>query len=67
MPTIYIFSSFEAPIDIKFLKGVTAKFLRNFPELKKKEFWSSGLWSPSYCVGTAGHVSSETIVKYIAG
>jgi len=30
-----------------------------------KEFWKGKLWSPSYYVGTAGHVSAETIRKYI--
>jgi len=61
-------SPFESPTDIiKVLKGVTAKrIFRRFPELKK-EFWKSGLWSPSYYVGTAGHVSAETIKRYIEG
>ncbi|MCL1597519.1 transposase, partial [Parasutterella secunda] len=27
--------------------------------------WGGHLWSPSYYVGTAGNVSSETIQKYI--
>jgi len=69
---IHLFISappFEAPTDIvKVLKGVTAKrIFEKFPELKKKEFWGSSLWSPSYYVGTAGHVSAKTIKKYISG
>jgi len=68
---IHLFIStppFDAPTDmVKVLKGVTAKrIFEKFPELKK-EFWGSGLWSPSYYVGTAGHVSAETIKKYIEG
>lgn len=66
---IHIFISappFDAPTDIvKVLKGVTARRLfMDFPELKKK-LWKGSLWSPSYYVGTAGHVSAETIKRYI--
>jgi len=69
---IHLFISappFEAPTNIvKILKGVTAKRLfEKFPELRKKEFWGGHIWSPSYYVGTAGHVSAETIKKYIEG
>ena len=50
---------------IKILKGSTArKLFVKFPELKK-QLWGGHLWSPSYYVGTAGNVSSETIQKYI--
>ncbi len=49
----------------KILKGSTArKLFVKFPELKK-QLWGGHLWSPSYYVGTAGNVSSETIQKYI--
>ena len=60
---------FISPTDIvKILKGVTAKrIFEKYPNLKKLEFWGSGLWSPSYYIGTAGHVSAETIRKYIDG
>jgi len=66
---IHIFISappFEAPTDIvKILKGVTARRLfMEFPDLKKK-LWKGSIWSPSYYVGTAGHVSAETIKRYI--
>lgn len=66
---IHIFISappFEAPTDIvKVLKGVTARRLfMEFPDLKKK-LWKGSVWSPSYYVGTAGHVSAETIKRYI--
>jgi len=47
-------------------KGITALRTLKFPELKK-ELWGGHLWSPSYYIGTAGHVSAEAIQKYIEG
>ena len=45
-------------------KGYTSRVLRQeFPHLKSR---LPALWSRSYYVGSAGHVSSETIEKYIA-
>lgn len=45
------------------LKGYTAHILRKeFPHLKTR---LPNLWTRSYYVGTAGHVSAETIRKYI--
>lgn len=54
-----------APAQIAFrLKGYTSHALREmFPWLKSR---LPSLWSRSYYVGTAGHVSEETIKKYIA-
>ncbi len=50
---------------VKVLKGVTAlRLFKKHPELKG-EYWGGHIWSPSYYVGTAGHVSAETIRKYI--
>ena len=44
------------------IKGRTSRILRReFPELLKLP----SLWTRSYFVSTAGHVSSETIRKYI--
>ena len=52
---------------VKVFKGVTAlRLFKKFPELRNK-YWKGKLWSPSYYVGTAGHVSAETIQKYIGG
>jgi putative transposase len=31
----------------------------------RKKLWGGHIWSPSYYVGTAGHVSAETIKRYI--
>ncbi len=57
---------FEKPVDIvKILKGVTTKQLFALhPELRDI-FEYGHLWSPSYYIGTAGHVSAEVITRYI--
>jgi len=56
-----------APIEIaKTLKNISAVYIfTTFPKLKSKKFWGSGLWSKSVYYGTVGHVSEETIKKYI--
>ena len=56
----------KAPSNIvKCFKGILGlRLFREFPELKK-EFWGGRLWSPSYYVGSAGHVSATTIERYI--
>jgi putative transposase len=44
-------------------KGYTSRVLREeFPDLKSR---LPSLWSRSYYVGSAGHVSADTIQKYI--
>lgn len=56
----------EAPATtVKKIKGALArKLFKKFPELKKN-LYKGHLWAPSYFVGTAGHVSSGTIRRYI--
>ena len=57
-----------SPADIaQRFKGATARYLRQeFPAEINKHIWKTGtLWSPSYYVGTAGHVSAEVIKRYI--
>lgn len=50
---------------VKILKGSTARTLfAAFPEIKD-QLYGGSMWSPSYYVGTAGNVSSETIKRYI--
>jgi len=50
---------------IKALKGVSARFLfKEHPELKS-QLWGGHLWNPSYYVGTVGHISEETVKRYI--
>lgn len=53
-----------APHQVMFrIKGASSRILRKeFPHLLKLP----SLWTRSYYCGTAGHVSSETIKKYIA-
>ncbi|MEW6046842.1 MAG: IS200/IS605 family transposase [Bacillota bacterium] len=49
----------------KVLKGASARRLFiMFPHLRSR-LWGGHLWNPSYYVGTAGHVSAETIKRYI--
>jgi putative transposase len=66
---VHIFLSvtpFEKPVDIvKILKGVTAKQIYALhPELRSS-LRRGHLWSPSYYIGSAGHVSGEVIQRYI--
>ena len=50
---------------INAVKGASSRRLRNeFPELKSAVDEET-LWTRTYYVGTAGHVSSETITRYI--
>lgn len=59
---------FDSPTNIvKIFKGVTSlRIFKKFPELRQ-QLWRGVLWSPSYYIGTAGHVSAEVIEKYIHG
>ncbi|MHB9143068.1 MAG: IS200/IS605 family transposase, partial [Paludibacter sp.] len=56
-----------SPTDVvKTVKSITAIWIfKQFPGLKKRKFWGSGLWSKGYYIGTAGNVSAETIQRYI--
>jgi len=49
----------------KMLKGISARkiFLRH-PEIKKK-LWKGHLWNPSTYIETIGHISEDTVKKYI--
>ena len=57
---------FDSPTNIvKIFKGVTGlRMSRKFPDIESK-LWRGVMWSPSYYVGTDGHVSAETIERYI--
>jgi putative transposase len=64
---VHLFGSYPptiAPYQVMHrLKGYTARILRDeFPWLKSR---LPNLWTRSYYVGTAGHVSAETIQRYI--
>ncbi len=57
------------PTVAKLLRGYTAKkFFEHFPELKRPKhegglFWDSGLWNPSYYIGSPKNL--ENTIKYI--
>ncbi len=49
----------------KMLKGISArKVFVKFPEITKK-LWNGKLWNPSTYVETIGHISEETVRKYL--
>jgi putative transposase len=49
----------------KMLKGISARrLLLEFPELQQR-LWKGRLWTPSTYVETVGHVSEETVTRYI--
>ncbi len=50
----------------KTLKSIlTVAVFREFPTLKARRFWGSGLWSDGCYYGSAGAVSTEIIKRYI--
>jgi len=66
---IHLFIStppYESPTGIiKVLKGTSAiRIFKQFSGLKK-DLRKGHIWSPSYYVGTAGKVTTETIKRYI--
>ncbi|MDO9508043.1 MAG: IS200/IS605 family transposase, partial [Thermovirgaceae bacterium] len=56
-----------APIQIsRTLKSISAvRLFDNFPALKRRMFWGSGLWSRGCYYATVGHISEEAVKKYI--
>jgi putative transposase len=56
----------ESPTGIvKILKGTTGKVLFEQHPSLRKIFRHGHIWSPSYYVGTVGHVSEATVRRYI--
>jgi len=50
----------------KYLKGRSGYFLlKAFPELKKKCFWGSGLWSPVVYFDSVGRSTDEEMNRYV--
>ena len=48
---------------IQQIKGISSRILRNeFKELKRK---MPSMWTRSYFIESVGHISQETIEKYI--
>lgn len=56
-----------APKDLaKLFKGTSGrKLLKEFPYLKRRYFWGSGLWSPAYYFDSLGEKTKEEIDEYI--
>ena len=55
---------YSKPEVAKLLRGYTAKkFFEFFPEAKQKYFWGSGLWNPSYYIGSPNNLDST--INYI--
>jgi putative transposase len=51
---------------VKKLKGTSAKYLlREFPKVKRRYFWGSGLWNPGYFCVTVGDSYYETTKAYV--
>jgi putative transposase len=49
----------------KMLKGISGrKLFLKFPEIKRS-LWKGQLWNPSTYIETIGHISEETIKRYI--
>ena len=50
---------------VKYLKGISGrKLFMEFPDLRNS-LWKGQLWNHSYYVETIGHISDDTIRKYI--
>jgi putative transposase len=57
-----------APAEIvRLFKGMTWRRLKKEFESLRRPYWGekATLWAEGFCVGTAGHVSAETIKRYI--
>lgn len=57
-----------APAEIvRLFKGITSRKLKKEFESLRRQYWGehATLWAEGYYVGTAGHVSAETIKRYI--
>lgn len=56
-----------APCDVvRTLKSISAiELFRAFPQLKQFYARCGALWSRGYFVSTVGHISEDTVIKYI--
>lgn len=57
----------NGPMDVaKVLKGRSArKLLKEFPYLKERYFWGSGLWSPAYYFDGVGERTITEMEEYV--
>jgi hypothetical protein len=55
------------PVEIaKAMKSISAVYIfTKFPDLKKRKFWGSGLWSKGTFYSSVGGVSEEAVKRYI--
>jgi len=58
------FSSAEV---VRYFKGISSRRLKQEFDYLRRQYWGehATLWAEGYYVGTAGHVSAETIKHYI--
>lgn len=66
---IHVFASAHPKIApgyiYKTLKGISArKIFIEFPDIKQK-LWKGKLWNPATYIETIGHISEDTVMKYI--
>ena len=56
-----------APVEIaKTMKSISAVYIfTKFPDLKKRRFWGSGLWSKGTFYASVGGVSEAAVKRYI--
>ena len=52
---------------VRLFKGITSRKLKKEFESLGRQYWGeqATLWAEDYYVGTGGHVSAETIKRYI--
>ena len=52
---------------VRLFKGITSRKLKKEFESLRRQYWGeqATLWAEDYNVGTGGHVSAETIKRYI--
>ncbi len=52
---------------VRLFKGITSRRRKKEFETFRRQYWGehATLWAEGYYVGTAGHVSAETIKRYI--
>lgn len=55
------------PVEIaKTMKSISAVYIfTKFPDLKKRRFWGSGLWSKGTFYASVGGGSEEAVKRYI--
>ncbi len=66
---VHVFASAKPKISpsyiYKMMKGISArKLFMLHPEIKE-QLWRKHLWNPSTYIETIGHISKETVKKYI--